>query len=87
MTEENIAIVTGGGSGIGRQAAVLMATCGYRLALVGRTASKLEQTLELLPQDASDPDNHLVLPVDLCRPDAPKQVVREVLARLAGLTC
>ncbi len=37
-----VCIITGGGSGIGRATALLLAREGVKLALVGRTASKLE---------------------------------------------
>ena len=40
--QDKVCIVTGGGSGIGRGAALLMAQNGAKIALVGRTASKIE---------------------------------------------
>ena len=40
--QDKVCIVTGGGSGIGRGAALLMAQNGAKIALVGRTASKVE---------------------------------------------
>ncbi len=38
---DKVCIVTGGSSGIGRAAALLMAAQGARVAVVGRTADKL----------------------------------------------
>jgi 3-oxoacyl-[acyl-carrier protein] reductase len=43
-----VAVVTGGSSGIGQAVALTLARRGYRLAIVGRTPARLEQTLELL---------------------------------------
>ena len=41
-----VALITGAGSGIGRSTAKLLAASGWRLGLLGRTASKLETTIE-----------------------------------------
>ena len=41
------ALVTGGGSGIGRATALLLASLGARVAVVGRRAEALEGTVEL----------------------------------------
>ena len=40
--KDKVCIVTGGGSGIGRSAALMMADAGAKVVLVGRTASKVE---------------------------------------------
>ena len=40
--KNKVCIITGGGSGIGRSAALMMADAGAKVALVGRTASKVE---------------------------------------------
>jgi len=42
-----IAVVTGGGSGLGRAIAVTMAGAGYHVVVAGRTASTLEETVAL----------------------------------------
>ncbi len=47
MTQK-IALVTGAGSGIGRACAIALSEAGYAVALAGRTAVKLEETLTLL---------------------------------------
>ena len=40
--QDQVCIVTGGGSGIGRGAALVMAAAGAKVALVGRTAEKID---------------------------------------------
>ena len=40
--QDKVCVVTGGGSGIGRSAALMMADAGAKVVLVGRTAAKVE---------------------------------------------
>jgi NAD(P)-dependent dehydrogenase (short-subunit alcohol dehydrogenase family) len=42
------ALITGGGTGIGRAAALALAAEGYEVTVVGRTAATLEQTAKLV---------------------------------------
>ena len=42
------ALVTGGGTGIGRSAALALAADGYEVTVAGRTAATLEQTVKLV---------------------------------------
>ena len=42
-----IALVTGAGSGIGRQSALALATAGFHVVLTGRRESALNETIEL----------------------------------------
>lgn len=62
-TAGKVAIVTGGGQGLGRGIAIALSAAGYRVAILGRTLSKLEETAKLcagecLPVtcDLIDPD-------------------------------
>ncbi|MEL6928228.1 MAG: SDR family oxidoreductase [Cyanobacteria bacterium J06600_6] len=49
--KDKVAVVTGGGSGIGKATADLLAVEGVKLALLGRTESKLQKAVEeLSPQ-------------------------------------
>ncbi|MFC9059258.1 SDR family oxidoreductase, partial [Streptomyces sp. NPDC057074] len=62
---QQIAVVTGAGSGIGRAVAVELLTAGWAVALAGRRPETLEETAALAPAGAA------ALPVraDVSRPD------------------
>jgi NAD(P)-dependent dehydrogenase (short-subunit alcohol dehydrogenase family) len=56
-----VAVVTGAGSGIGRDVARALLDAGYRVALAGRREEALRETLDgrdgiVAPTDVSDPD-------------------------------
>ncbi|MEK7387197.1 MAG: SDR family oxidoreductase [candidate division NC10 bacterium] len=66
MTSPNkVAVVTGGGTGIGKAAALALLNDGYRVALAGRRKERLEQAVKdagpagaqalVVPTDVSDP--------------------------------
>jgi NAD(P)-dependent dehydrogenase (short-subunit alcohol dehydrogenase family) len=44
--QDKVCIITGGGSGIGRGAALLMAQNGAKVVLIGRTAAKIEAVVD-----------------------------------------
>ncbi|MFZ2051049.1 MAG: SDR family oxidoreductase [Solirubrobacteraceae bacterium] len=50
MLAGEVAIVTGGGSGLGRQAALELAACGARVIVCGRREEPLRQTAQLDPR-------------------------------------
>ena len=56
-----VAVVSGGGSGLGREIALELARRGYALALLGRRLAPLEETLDLAGQRADG----LILPCDV----------------------
>lgn len=50
MTKRGVAIVTGGGSGIGRATTLQLAADGYHVFIIGRTEEKLRETIDLGPE-------------------------------------
>ena len=66
-SSDKVAIVTGAGSGIGRETALALLRAGYAVALAGRRAERLEETVKAagaageraltVPTDVADPDS------------------------------
>jgi NAD(P)-dependent dehydrogenase (short-subunit alcohol dehydrogenase family) len=50
MLADEVAIVTGGGSGLGRQTALTLASCGARVIVCGRREEPLRETAQLDPR-------------------------------------
>ena len=73
-TNRKVAIVTGGGSGVGRRSALALADAGYSVAVAGRRAEMLEETREEAGEAAS---RVLPVPTDIADRDA----VRALFAR------
>ena len=72
-----VAIVTGGGSGIGRCTAHELASLGAAVALVGRTREKLERVCAEIAQAGGTASAHAC---DIREEEAVKRAVAEVLA-------
>jgi NAD(P)-dependent dehydrogenase (short-subunit alcohol dehydrogenase family) len=62
-----IALVTGGGSGVGREAALALASHGYSVALAGRRKDALDETIKLAESFGS---RMLAVPTDVTDPAA-----------------
>ena len=81
-SSEKFALVTGAGTGIGRQAAIALCDAGYATALVGRREEPLKETVTMI--EASDART-LVAPADVSDPDSVISLfgrVREEFGRL-----
>lgn len=77
-----VAIITGAGQGVGQGIALALATEGVHVAVVGRTASKLEDTCELLRARGVKAEPFVVDVADL--PSLPV-VVEQVIATFGGV--
>lgn len=80
-----VGIVTGAGSGVGQSTATTLAESGYRLALVGRTRSKLEDTAALIAGAGGDPAAVMVLPADVTSGAAVGGVVDQTIGRFGRI--
>jgi NAD(P)-dependent dehydrogenase (short-subunit alcohol dehydrogenase family) len=78
--EGKVALVTGAGSGIGRTTAVLFAREGAKVALVGRTQSKLEETARLIAGNGA-----YCIPADLSRREEARRAVDLSAEHFGGL--
>ncbi|NPV85774.1 MAG: SDR family oxidoreductase [Anaerolineae bacterium] len=74
--EKRVAIITGGGSGIGAAAAKLFVSQGVRVALVGRRLENLNHTAMAI-RDAGG--EALTIPMDIGKPDAPQKIIANVV--------
>ncbi|WP_083927636.1 SDR family oxidoreductase [Nocardiopsis prasina] len=64
--ERGVAVVTGGGSGLGRAAALALLSEGWSVAIAGRRKEALEETVSLAGGDAH---RMLTVPTDIGRPE------------------
>jgi NAD(P)-dependent dehydrogenase (short-subunit alcohol dehydrogenase family) len=55
QADKRTALVTGGGTGIGRAAALGVAAEGYSVPVAGRTAATLEETVKLVSEAGGEP--------------------------------
>jgi NAD(P)-dependent dehydrogenase (short-subunit alcohol dehydrogenase family) len=75
-------LVTGGGSGIGRATALAFGRAGAAVAVAGRTAERLQETVALLTKAGADASAHVA---DVAREPDVVSLITEVTARHGGL--
>lgn len=78
---ERAAIVTGGGTGIGRATAIALHRDGFGVVIAGRRAEPLEQTKALIGDDC------LVFPGDIREPEVSAGLVEECMSRFGRIDC
>lgn len=76
----SVAVVSGGGSGLGREIALELARRGYDLALLGRRQAPLEETLAL----AGGRESGILLPCDVRDAVALERCAEEIRSRWGG---
>jgi NAD(P)-dependent dehydrogenase (short-subunit alcohol dehydrogenase family) len=76
--DDQTAVVTGAGSGVGRAVATAMMAAGYRVALAGRRQSALEET-------AAAGGEALVVPTDVTSPESVQRLFDTVAERWGRL--
>lgn len=86
MTEQDntpVALVTGAGSGIGAEVVRKLAAADYRIALVGRTASKLEAVGGELP--GLEGAQWIQIPADVGQHDQAEEMIDETIETFGRL--
>jgi NAD(P)-dependent dehydrogenase (short-subunit alcohol dehydrogenase family) len=75
-------MVTGAGSGVGRQTALALSRDGYSMVLVGRRRERLEQTAGALGPNAAQP---LIVAADVSDPAAVRDLFEQIGRRFGRL--
>jgi NAD(P)-dependent dehydrogenase (short-subunit alcohol dehydrogenase family) len=81
-TVSRVALITGAGSGIGRAVALRFLQAGWQVALAGRRADALDETVRLAGTDAA---RALAVPTDVTRPESVRALFEAVVARFGRL--
>ena len=76
-----VALVTGGGSGIGRAAALALQGDGWNVAVTGRRKEELDKTVALAKADGG---RMVVIAADVGKPDDVKRLFAEVKKAFGG---
>src|SRR3712207_4753111 len=76
------AVVTGASSGIGRAIAEALAEAGANLVLVGRDASRLQETADLVQSRGVEAES---VSVELTADNAPQAIVDAAITRFGSL--
>jgi NAD(P)-dependent dehydrogenase (short-subunit alcohol dehydrogenase family) len=77
-----VALVTGGGRGLGRAFALALARAGARVAVTARTAEDVAETVEMIERAGG---GALAVPGDVSVPDAVARVVRGAESQLGQI--
>jgi NAD(P)-dependent dehydrogenase (short-subunit alcohol dehydrogenase family) len=81
-TSQKVALVTGGGTGIGRASAMALQASGFHVVITGRRQDALEETLSLA--QGHGPEMHAVV-ADVSQGEAVKSLFAEIKSRFGRL--
>jgi len=79
-----VAIITGAGSGVGRDLAILMADAGYHCVLAARTQDTLESTAWLCSEEVPGCET-LIVPTDVADPAQVNALIEATLAKFGRI--
>jgi citronellol/citronellal dehydrogenase len=82
LLKGQVALVTGGGTGMGRATAIEMACCGARIALLGRRIDPIESTAKII-RDAGG--EAFAVSADIREPDLIEHAMQKIKAEYGGL--
>lgn len=83
-SNSKVALVTGGGSGIGRATALAFAREGYKVAVAGRRIEPLNETIKLIETAGGEA---IAIPTDLTDAKQVETMVGKVIERFGRLDC
>jgi NAD(P)-dependent dehydrogenase (short-subunit alcohol dehydrogenase family) len=83
MTQQKVALVTGGGRGIGRGIALRLAVDGYAVAVASRSGEQLDQVVREIQAAVG---TALALPCDVTRAEDVSRTVERVRQQLGEIT-
>ncbi len=82
LLEGKVALVTGGGTGMGRATAIEMARCGARLVVLGRRPGPIEDTARVIREIGG---NATAIPADIRLPDQIDDAMGRIKQEFGGL--
>lgn len=82
LLKGQVALVTGGGTGMGRATAIEMARCGARIAVLGRRIDPIESTAKAI-RDAGG--EAFAVSADIREPDLIERAMEKIKAEFGGL--
>src|ERR1700716_39183 len=82
LLKDKVALVTGGGTGMGRATAIEMARCGARIAVLGRRPAPIEDTARIIREIGG---SAIAVAADIRLPDQIENAMRRIKDEFGGL--